>query len=100
MAEIRWTLAAADDFQAIIEFISKDSPPYARMLALDIVEAIERLGVFPQSGRIVPELNSAECRELILGNYRIIYRFRSDLVEILTIYHTARLLDPGRLSQG
>ncbi|MCE5228691.1 type II toxin-antitoxin system RelE/ParE family toxin [bacterium] len=36
-------------------------------------------------------------RELILGKYRIIYRFKSNLVEILTILHAARLLDPKRL---
>lgn len=99
MAEIRWTLQAADDFEAIIEFVSKDSPPYARMLAIDITDAVEQIGVFPQSGRIVPEIGSPDYRELILGNYRIIYRVQSDLVQILTLHHTARLFDPRQLNR-
>jgi len=32
----------------------------------------------PQSGRIVPEIGDENLREIISGNYRIIYRFNSD----------------------
>jgi len=36
-------------------------------------------------------------REVILGNYRIVYRTKQEFVEILTIYHGARLLNPRDL---
>ena len=39
-------------------------------------------------------------REILLGSYRMIYRTGENLVEALTIYHSARLLDPYRLSSG
>jgi len=97
MVEVRWTSQAADDLEAIVEFISADSPHYARLLAMDILEAVERLADFPQSGRIVPEIRAPEIREILLGNYRIIYRVRTEAVEILTVYHGARLLDPRHL---
>lgn len=97
MAEIRWTLQAADDLEAIAKFISADSPPYAKLFAIDVIKAIERLSSFPRSGRIVPELGNSAIREIILGNYRIVYRIKKDVVEILTIYHGARLLDPSDL---
>jgi len=48
-------------------------------------------------GRIVPEVDSPIVRELILGDYRIIHRIRGELVEILTVYHGKRLLDPEKL---
>ena len=48
-----------------------------------------RLIDFPQSGRIVPEIGDRSIREIILGNYRIIYRLRSEAVEILTVHHGA-----------
>ncbi|MBN1359621.1 MAG: type II toxin-antitoxin system RelE/ParE family toxin [Sedimentisphaerales bacterium] len=48
-------------------------------------------------GRLVPEVNDPAIRELILGNYRVIYRLRGDLVEILTVHRGARLLDPAKL---
>ncbi len=98
MAEIRWTHQAADDLESITEFISQDSPHYARLFALDVLTAVERLIPFPKLGRVVPEKNSPLIRELIMGNYRIVYRLRDNLVELLTIHHGSRLLDPSRLS--
>ncbi len=98
MAEVRWTPQAADDLEAIAEFISKDSPHYSSLLVLDILYTVDRLSEFPKSGRVVPEINDPLVREVILGSYRIIYRVRKDLVEILTVFHGSRLLDPSKLN--
>jgi len=97
MAEVRWTPQAADDLEAIADFIAEDSPHYASLFVVDVLDAVQRLEVFPKSGRIVPEANDPIIREIILGNYRIIYRVKPEIVEILTVYHGARLLDPSRL---
>jgi toxin ParE1/3/4 len=49
--------------------------------------------LFPGSGRVVPEFNNKQLRELIEGNYRIVYRFESnELIEIARIHHSARHL--------
>ncbi len=93
MAEIRWTEQALNDVDAIADYIARDSSHYARLFVQKIFMAVNRLYLFPESGRIVPETGRNEIREIILGNYRIIYRTRSNLVEILAIYHSARLLD-------
>jgi toxin ParE1/3/4 len=100
VAEVRWTPQAAADLEAITDFISKDSSHYASLLASDVLGAVESLAAFPQSGRIVPEARDPTIREIILGNYRIVYRARQALVEILTIHHGARLLDPRGLIQA
>ncbi len=97
MAQVRWTPQAADDLDTIAEFISRDSPHYAGLFVADILQTVDQLIDFPQSGRIVPEIGDSCLREVILGNYRIIYRLRSKAVEILTVHHGARLLDPKRL---
>ena len=97
MAEVRWTPQASEDLDSIAEFIAKDSPQYACLFVTDVFQAVERLSEFPQSGRIVPELNDPIVREIILGNYRLVYRFKSKLIEMLTVYHGARLLDPTTL---
>ena len=97
MAEVRWTTQAADDLELIAEFIAHDSPHYASLFVVDVLTAVERLERFPESGRIVPEKNDPKVREIILGNYRIVYRRRADVAEILTIHHGARLLDPSQL---
>ena len=97
MVEIRWTEQAADDLEAIAEFIANDSPHYASIFCIDVLAAVERLNIFPDRGRIVPEWTNSSVRELILGNYRIIYRRRDELVEVLSVYHSSRLLDPDIL---
>ena len=56
-------------------------------------QSVERLRMFPYSGRVMPELRREDIRELLRGNYRIIYRLAEHRVEILTVYHSARLLD-------
>ena len=97
MAQVRWTPQAADDLDAIAEFIARDAPHVAGLLVADILQAVDRLIDFPQSGRMVPEIGAKSIRELILGNYRIIYRLRDEMAEVLTVHHGARLLDPKRL---
>lgn len=97
MAEVIWTPQAADDLEAIAEHIAMDSPHYASLFVMDVLAAIERIAGFPRSGRVVPEIRNPAVRETVLGNYRIIYRVREELVEVLTIYHGARLLDPSRI---
>jgi len=94
---VRWTPQASDDLESIAEFIAVDSAEYASLFVMDVVEAVERIGRFPEIGRVVPEARKMDAREVILGNYRIVYRQRMGAVEIITIYHTSRLLDPSKL---
>ena len=93
MAEVRWTLQAADDLEAIVAFIGQDSLRYARFFAMDVLAAVDRLTTFPYSGRVVPEQGDSAIREIILGSYRIVYRVKGDFVQILTVCHGSRLLD-------
>ena len=97
MAQIRWPPQAADDLESIANFIAKDSPHYARLFVIDVVNAVDRLLEFPISGRMVPELKDKTIREMILGHYRIVYRIENETVHVLTVHHGARLLDPSRL---
>ncbi len=93
MVKLEWTEQALKDVDAIAEYISLDSLFYAKTFTQKIFNAIERLELFPKSGRIVPEINNKNIREIILGNYRIIYRIKLNLVEIISVYHSSRLLD-------
>jgi toxin ParE1/3/4 len=46
---------------------------------------------FPASGRVVPERGEQTIREVLVGNYRVVYRFTHDTAEVLTVFHGARL---------
>lgn len=93
MVEIKWTLQSLDDIETIADYIAKDSHFYAQMFVVKTFESVASLQTFPESGRIVPEINRKNIRELIQGNYRIIYRLKINLVEILSVYHSSRLLN-------
>jgi plasmid stabilization system protein ParE len=57
-----------------------------------VFKRIEQLELFPYSGRVVPEYNQPNLREIIYQNYRVIYRVKTGLIEIVRITHGARLL--------
>jgi toxin ParE1/3/4 len=93
MAEVAWTPQALDDLEAVCLFIARDSPEMAAVFADRAFRATDRLADYPRSGRVVPELRNDVIREIIVGNYRLIYRIRRDVAEILTVHHAARRLD-------
>ena len=72
--------------------ISKDSKGYADKFIDKMVSRVGQLETFPKSGRVVPEFNTETIRELIEGNYRIVYRINPDYVGIVRIHHSARQL--------
>ncbi|MBU1187013.1 MAG: type II toxin-antitoxin system RelE/ParE family toxin [Acidobacteria bacterium] len=90
MKHIVWSIPAVDDLESIHSFIARDSQVYADTVILEIIESIERLITFPESGRFVPELNDEKTREIIVGNYRIVYEWVSGTIRILTVLHGAR----------
>lgn len=94
MVKINWTTQAKNDLISIAEFIGKSSRKYARIQIQRIRERTRQLKEYPNSGRVVPELENPRIRELILGNYRIIYCLVSDeRIDILTVHHSAQLLN-------
>jgi len=97
VAEVRWTPQAAGDLEAITEFIALDSVAYAKKFASETLDAAGQLEAFPESGKVVPEIGQTQIRELLKGDYRIIYRVKGDRVEILTIHHGARVLHPDEV---
>jgi len=97
MAKITWTDQALEDIETICDFIAKDSPQYAKIFAQKVYTTVEQLTIFPKSGRIVPEIGDVSVREIIFGNYRIVYRVRKAEVEIVTVHHSSRLFNESEI---
>ena len=90
MTRVVWAPQAIQDVEAIRAHVARDSAHYADLIVERLVAAVERLEDHPRSGRVVPELGDESIRELIHGNYRIVYRLGDDVVEIATVFHGAR----------
>jgi len=92
MAEIIWAPRALDDLEALIEYISRNAPVTARRFAQKVVSRVEILVDHPHLGGLLPEDDSNTYRELIQGNYRLIYRIEGQRVLIVAVHHGTRLL--------
>ncbi|MFY0686924.1 MAG: type II toxin-antitoxin system RelE/ParE family toxin [Cyclobacteriaceae bacterium] len=93
MAQLNWTNQAKNDLISIASFIRKSSIKYAKLQVKRIRNRAQQIAEFPKSGRVVPELDNPRIREVIIGNYRIIYFLVSeDRIDILTIHHSAKML--------
>jgi len=97
--KIKWTIRALDDLHDINEFIAKDSKRYAQIQIEDIQNTALNLTSFPLMGRIVPEFPHLPYREILVGNYRVIYRFEKEqgLVIIMAVAHGRQLLKISRI---
>lgn len=71
--QVNWTDPALDDLDGIFEFIARDSQFYAQNFVQQIMQAVDRLEAYPQSGRRIPEAGGEELREIIFQGYRIMY---------------------------
>ncbi|MGD0222758.1 MAG: type II toxin-antitoxin system RelE/ParE family toxin [Terriglobia bacterium] len=91
-----WTDPSIADLRAIRDYIGRDSDYYAADLVEQLVLSVERLLQFPKLGRVVPETQDENIRELVQQSYRIIYRILGERIEILTIVHGSRDLSARR----
>lgn len=74
-----WTDAALGQLESIRDYFARTSPKYAQKLVERPVNRSEKVADFPRSGRMVPEYEIDEVRQVIEGQYRIIYSKSSPL---------------------
>lgn len=92
-----WSKGASDDLAQIYQFIARDSPRYAEVVVRALLDAPARLAEFPRSGRIVPELEREDVREVLWKTYRIVYQLHGEEAAVLTVIRASRVLPPLQL---
>ena len=90
MTSVIWSPQSLHDVESIRAYIAEDSAAYAELVVRRIVAAVEHLHTFPESGRMVPERNAPDIREVIASPYRVVYRLGQDVVEIATVFRGSR----------
>lgn len=95
MVRIEWSVTTLEDVDLILQFIAREAPQTALMFGEQLISSVERLSSFPDSGRLVTEAPAEDIREVIFGNYRIIYKVADQShISVLRVWHSARLLFP------
>ena len=91
---VRWTNTAVQHLLAIYAHIARDAPRYGQRLIDRLTARSEQIASFPLTGRMVPEYQATDVREVIERPYRIIYRIKPDQIDILAVVHGAQALPP------
>lgn len=89
---IIWSPLAVHRASEIADYIAQDKPSAAVRWVNEAFTKVEQLKSSPQIGRVVPEISDDQFRELIYGNYRIIYRVELKQISVLTIRHGKQIL--------
>jgi toxin ParE1/3/4 len=96
---INWSVPALDNLDTIYEYISRDAPLYAQHVVQDLMAAVDRLTLFPDSGRHVPEItvSNVEVSEVIARGYRIFYyRVNDTRIDIIGVRSSYQDLTQNR----
>ncbi len=93
MVKVVWTDSAIQDLNDIGDYIARDSQRYAELTVEKLFYSVDILEHYPRAGKMVPEFEDDNIRELIHGSFRIIYHLVDDLrIDILTVHNCARLI--------
>lgn len=86
------SLSARRDLKDIVRYISIDSPDRALAFGQFLVQHTKQLADFPEIGRVVPEFNAHDIREIVVRSYRLIYRVNeaNEKIEVIRFWHGAR----------
>ena len=85
-----WSSLADEQVDEAVAFIAADRPVAASQWLERLLDQVRLLVTFPDSGRVVPELECDDVRELLVDPYRVVYRRGTNLVEIVTVWHARR----------
>lgn len=88
--KVAWSETAWRDLENIADYIAQDSPGYAAAFVSRIRDQARSLNQLANRGRIVPELGEPAVRELLIGNYRLIYEIHAKKIFVLGLIHGAR----------
>jgi plasmid stabilization system protein ParE len=95
---IVWSPLAIERAYEAAAYIAGDKPEAALRWLEGLFKVTDRLEMFPESGRVVPEIGVSEFREVIYRDaYRVVYRLEKARISILTVRNCAQVLDASEL---
>ena len=92
MIELVWSPRSLADLEELHSYIAADSSAWADLTVRRLIASVERLRQYPDSGRIVPERQAPDLREVVTGKFRIVYRRKPAVVEIATVFRGSKEL--------
>jgi plasmid stabilization system protein ParE len=82
---IYWTRSARDDLQSVWNIAARSSTLYANKFVNELITSAHNIGNSPKTGKVVPEINDPDTREIVSHSYRIMYQIRKDRLYIMQV---------------
>ena len=90
---ISFAESAVNDLEEIRDwYVRQQVPETGERLIRKVFYQIERLSDFPESGRIVPEFDLDNLREIIYPPFRLVYRLDQKRIRIVRVWRSERML--------
>ncbi|MFH0765986.1 MAG: type II toxin-antitoxin system RelE/ParE family toxin [Calditrichota bacterium] len=83
---ISWSRRSLHDLADILRFTGSE------VFILRLIKRALKIPSFPLAGKRIPDLEEYGLREVVWRKYRIVYKIKDDLIEIVTVCHTSRIL--------
>lgn len=90
--EIAWKDSAREEVREIYSCLFDLSPKLAENWSDELTKKLNYISQFPEIGRIVPDYQITEIRELFVGQYRLLYNIQGSIPRILAIRPMSRPL--------
>lgn len=88
---VEWTDEAQDDIDSIADWYA-DNPERAEAILDGLIARLEQVAIFPRSGSLAPGVNPAHVRQLVEGQYRVLYAPGPETIMVLGVPHVSRML--------
>ena len=89
---IRWSARAREDVREAVAYIAADNPAAAMRWADAVERRLELAEGTPRAGRVVPEFGDEGLREVLVGRFRLLYRFAPHELQVVRVWEGHRLL--------
>ncbi len=97
---IIWSPLAITRLEEISDYIALDNLSAADKFIDDVFEKVNNLKTNAEIGRVIPELNISNFREVIFGNYRIIYKYDQKVISVLTVRNFKQILPMSDINEA
>ncbi len=91
---IRWTEPAAEQFAERLDYIGGFNPDAARQIRRRVDASLQRLAMFPDMGRWVPEFGPGFYREILVKPLRLLYENHGDVLVVTYVHRQEESLGP------
>lgn len=97
---VYWTRTACQRLSEINAYIASDSPGRARRWVESVLDEVDLLEAVPDLGTEIPDMEVGQLREMLFGNFRLVYRVDGQDIHILTVRLMPRVGDAPEVPGG